>query len=914
MINAYQAKLIAHEILLRRAPSGLDAFAAVLHDAQVELNPHQMAAVQFAFHSPLSRGVILADEVGLGKTIEAGTILAQKWMLGNRRLLVIVPSTLRRQWSLELFEKFNLPTVVLDHPGFVRSMNQGAANPLEQEAVVICSYHFATSKTGYFQKIPWDAVVVDEAHRLRNIHKPGTRMAREIRAALGNAWKLLLTATPLQNSLLDLFGLVHFIDERVFGDAKSFQSKFFNMRDEKTLADLRTRLHPICKRTLRRQVLEYVRFTNRIPLIQEYLPTEKEYTFYKNVLDYLGREQFHAFPSARKNLVALVLLKQLSSSVEAIKGTLNVLVQRLKVKRADLEVELVESQIKGDYENYEELREEWDEEEEDIQETLLAGTDRNEVGEELAALESCLALADAIDRDSKLQALLVALRTGFRKIEELGGERKALIFTESRRTQAYLHAALGAGEYRGRIVLFNGSNDSEDSERIYRAWLLQNQGGSKVTGIKHLDRRSALVDAFSGNADLMIATEAAAEGLNLQFCSLVVNYDLPWNPQRIEQRIGRCHRYGQKFDVVVVNFLNSRNLVDKRVRELLEEKFSLFHGVFGASDEILGSLHSGLDFEKRIVDIYRHCRTPGEINQAFDELKTDLIPNPTTHSGEQVLGLIESADAPLRAEFKLLDQDSRNGRIRFKEKLNSLLEFSGTKADGHPHKLTHPLIEKAIARAKVSTLPFATLTFASDASGKPIGLPRGSRGMLTVDKMKSTSFETEERLIFCGISENGDPLEERICETLIGLPCKMEKGGDLGLLESALESMLAHKIKIETERISGRNAALLSDEKTKLEKWGADKRKSINTDVTGIYEEIKSLRKRIDTTVTGPGRTLLEKRLKALEVQRDGSVQWVKSEFQGIHTEAEDHLSFLTGKLVPQVSVERVFAVKWKID
>src|SRR5512135_3009284 len=123
---------------------------------------------------------------------------------------------------------------------------------------------------------------------------------------------------------------------------------------------------------------------------------------------------------------------------------------------------------------------------------------------------------------------------------------------------------------------------------------------------------------------IMIATEAAAEGINLQFCSLVVNYDLPWNPQRIEQRIGRCHRYGQKHDVVVINFLNAKNEADQRVHELLEEKFNLFTGLFGASDEVLGSIESGVDFERRILDIYQQCRTPTEIDAAFQTLRKEL--------------------------------------------------------------------------------------------------------------------------------------------------------------------------------------------------------------------------------------------------------------------------------------------------
>src|SRR5699024_3009803 len=174
--------------------------------------------------------------------------------------------------------------------------------------------------------------------------------------------------------------------------------------------------------------------------------------------------------------------------------------------------------------------------------------------------------------------------------------------------------------------LFSGTNTHASSQGIYRAWLTENQGTDRVTGSKPVDRRTALIDHFckDDGADILIATEAAAEGVNLQFCSLVINYDLPWNPQRIEQRIGRCHRYGQKYDVVVINFLNNRNLADRRVLELLTEKFQLFDGVFGASDEVLGRIESGIDFEKRITQIYDTCRQAEEIDDAFNTLQTEL--------------------------------------------------------------------------------------------------------------------------------------------------------------------------------------------------------------------------------------------------------------------------------------------------
>src|SRR5690606_37452559 len=207
----------------------------------------------------------------------------------------------------------------------------------------------------------------------------------------------------------------------------------------------------------------------------------------------------------------------------------------------------------------------------------------------------------SIEHNAKGQALLKALGVAFAKAEELGAAQKAIIFTESRRTQAYLLRVLADSPYADGIVLFNGTNTDQRSREIYARWIERHKGSDRVTGSRTADMRSALVDYFREEGRIMIATEAGAEGINLQFCSLVVNYDLPWNPQRVEQRIGRCHRYGQKHDVVVVNFLNRKNQADQRVYELLSEKFQLFEGVFGASDEVLGAIESGVDFEKRIA-------------------------------------------------------------------------------------------------------------------------------------------------------------------------------------------------------------------------------------------------------------------------------------------------------------------------
>src|SRR5882762_6736940 len=223
MITDYHAKYYAYELTKRCPSDSLEKLARAVASAQVDLNPHQVDAALFAFHSPLAKGALLADEVGLGKTIEAGLVLSQKWAERKRRILVITPSNLRKQWHQELTEKFFLPCRILETKPYNQAIRQGKFRPFEvEDTITICSYHFARSKASDVANTPWDLVVIDEAHRLRNVYKPNNVIANTLKAALQGRHKLLLTATPLQNSLLELFGLVSFIDEHTFGDLQSF--------------------------------------------------------------------------------------------------------------------------------------------------------------------------------------------------------------------------------------------------------------------------------------------------------------------------------------------------------------------------------------------------------------------------------------------------------------------------------------------------------------------------------------------------------------------------------------------------------------------------------------------------------------------------------------------------------------------
>ena len=223
----------AHELTRRHAADadGVDRLSQSLFDASVDLNPHQIEAALFALRNPLQEGVLLADEVGLGKTIEAALVVCQYWAERRRRLLVICPASLRKQWAQELDDKFAVPTAVVDAVA-LRKQSAGdmlaTLQRLVGKAVVIMSYQYAARLEAELRAVPWDVVVIDEAHKLRNAHRASNRTGQALRRALQGRRKLLLTATPLQNSLMDLYGLSTLIDEHLFGGEAAFRKQFMN--------------------------------------------------------------------------------------------------------------------------------------------------------------------------------------------------------------------------------------------------------------------------------------------------------------------------------------------------------------------------------------------------------------------------------------------------------------------------------------------------------------------------------------------------------------------------------------------------------------------------------------------------------------------------------------------------------------
>ena len=663
VITSYHAKYFAYELTARKAGNLVDRLTYSLVEACVDLNPHQIEAALFALRSPLSKGVILADEVGLGKTIEAGLLLCQYWAEHKRRLLVICPASLRRQWSIELEEKFNLPSIILESKNYQQIAKSGKS-PLQFDGAIIMSYNFASRQRDALQEIAWDLCVIDEAHKLRNVYKPDNKIGRALRQALHGKRKILLTATPLQNSLMELFGLASLIDDRIFGSEEVFKEKYINSKS--SLAELRERIKPFVYRTLRRDVLEYIKYTNREAMTMPFTPSQQEQDLYEQLSDFILRRDSYSIPVGQRKLIVLVIRKLLSSSAYAIIGTLNTIKQRLlKLQKGEMVEENIAAQLVSENELGAEYEEEAEDQSEAFEKQLVRPSilskdiDPEKLALELKEIDYYIGLASAITTETKAVHLLAALDKGFTRMRELGAPEKVIIFTESKRSQHYLKEFLSQQElYKDKIVTFNGQNNDDLARDIYNRWKVSDK--DSVTGSREVDIRTALLDNFRGPAKIMIATEAGAEGINLQFCSLVVNYDMPWNPQRVEQRIGRCHRYGQKFDVVVINFLNEKNWADARIYELLRYKFHLFDGVFGASDEVLGSIEDGLGFEKRIAEILDTCRTQEEIAAAFSNLQNEREEEISAKLHDTQKKLFENFDEDVHKRLKVHKQQAQD--------------------------------------------------------------------------------------------------------------------------------------------------------------------------------------------------------------------------------------------------------------
>jgi ERCC4-related helicase len=926
------------------------------------MNPHQVNAALFALRSPLSKGVLLGDEVGLGKTIEAGLIISQKWAERKRHILLIVPASLRKQWEQELWEKFSIHSLILEAATYKERKKAGVKAPFEfSDGVVITSYEFAARNADELKRTRWDLVVFDEAHRLRNVYKKGgSQRAKDLKAALADNFKILLTATPLQNSLMELFGIVSIIDDSYFGGEHAFRALYTgNGSTPGSLDDLRHRLKPVCHRTLRRQVQEagHINFRKREARTFSFEPKDLEVELYTRLSAFLQRKDTISYGAKPNQLVILQARKILGSSTFAISKYLEALIGRLERKQRaavdmvddieDIGAELEESQALSTFGSapWSDLPEEAEEDadsEDDI--------DPRKLAEEIAELRDLLVLAVSIGSNAKGEKLITQLPEILDQIEAKGGQRKAVIFTESVRTQRYLAELLSANGYAGQVVLMNGSNSDDESKRVYADWKARHAGTDKISGSRTADMKAAIVEAFKGpDKTILIATESGAEGINLQFCSLLINYDLPWNPQRVEQRIGRCHRYGQKIDVTVVNMLNLKNQAEHRIHQLLNEKFHLFDGVFGASDEVLGTLMNGIDFEHEVVRIVQNCRTEAEAEAEFDALTAriqDQIDQTIAAARSQVL---ENLDADVVSLLHRRNEALASALPVYKQRLLMVAHAEAPDAmfpepgadsfqlSGKTYTVAWPVADEnnwmffrvndglgaeLVERAKSRDHTTDPVEIVFEPSAYPYagqltavqGLS-GESGWMRVEKAHVPTGDTarEELLISC-LTDDGRLVDADVADRMFMAPASRMAPAASPAPEAALATHAAAVADAFSEKVKKENFDWLDAEEERLKRYASDIGIEISAKIKALTDEIAELRKQ----KRNPDISLEEKlRISRQVNELDDEVNELKlSQFQAQRNASREvaaKLDAFAESLNQAVRIEPLFTLRWSV-
>lgn len=943
-----QATYHAHRLV--SSASAEEAFTRSLTSARVEMNPHQVNAALFALRSPLSKGVLLADEVGLGKTIEAGLVISQRWAEHKRRVLLVVPASLRKQWSQELHEKFSLPSQILEAKTYKDMTKAGRRRPFETPgSIIICSYEFAARRADEVRAAKWDLVVFDEAHRLRNVHKKGAaKNAKALKEALGDRFKILLTATPLQNNLTELYGLVSIIDETHFGGEHAFKAQYTGAASNPASQQLlRERLEPICNRTLRRQVQEagHINFRKRHAVTFRFEPSEPEQQLYEALSEYLRDPTTIAYGGRNNPLVLLQARKVLGSSTFAVARYLDSLVERLRQKKtANIEMlrEIEELDYLEDFDAVE------DEIEQEVEPEFI---DPVQLANELALVEAMRDLAHSITENAKGQMLIENLPLVLDEIEGKGGRRKAVIFTESTRTQRYLADLLSENSYHGQVVLMNGSNSDPESREIYRRWKEKHADTDRISGSKTADMKAAIVEAFKGDEkSILIATESGAEGINLQFCSLLINYDLPWNPQRVEQRIGRCHRYGQLVDVTVVNMLNMKNGTEARIHELLEQKLHLFDGVFGASDEVLGILTDGIDFEREVLRIVQDCRSAEEADREFDELTAKIQDSIDADMEITRAKALEHLDADVVSRLHRRNQVLAEIVPEFERRLlmvahgmlpeaqfpspdSRCFDYRGKRwttdwkeADEHDWQffranegLGAQLIEEALAsevREGPASLIFDPSAYAYTGQLGGVADLAGQSGWLRVLKaVMPVEDAPVEEVIVVALTDSGELLPSAVGDKLMMAPAMSQGMASQAVPTDRLDAVQGEAFESFSKRVREESYKMMLEEEERLSRYASDMELEIQAKISALEEEIRE----IDRAARNPNLTMeetikLKRQKRNLQKQRDDLVLGQHEQKRKVRDEIDARIDEIEAMLMREPRVEQIMTLRWHVQ
>lgn len=500
-------------------------FLPIYASSKAKIYPYQIASARFALRSDYLKGCILCDEGSLGKTYEALLIAGQKWYEGKENILVILPSNLIRQWLRKLDSDFTLPYVF---------WNNTKSIP-DEEGIVLTSYDVAVKYSDRIKERDWDLVIFDEADVLS---KPEKQLTQTLKDAVREAYKLLLTPTPITMDIRDIYGLIHFIDESVLPDADEFYKRYF--RKPENYPELTSWVAQFCFRTLKVQASDYVPFSNRIPFTVDYPLINEEKELYEILHRYIKSENKVAYPEMEEYNLALMLFNTLSSSPQALAKLLIPAISRT-------------------------------------------------YGDEKAVLQKIHDLAETIPVNSKTLSLLKILKSVFKHLRTCKVNEKAIVFVTNNTTLDVLYDIFRKNDYK---VLKYKDNDT--------------------------------LEEFRNNDEIqiLVTTDSSAKGLDIEYCPVVVNYDLLYNSIEMEQRICRCHRQGQKSDVLVINMLSKENLADVRMLELINKRTLQFNGIFGMSDDIVGN------FDLKLNEVLTKFRPVSEVAKGFiDNLREHKLSN-----------------------------------------------------------------------------------------------------------------------------------------------------------------------------------------------------------------------------------------------------------------------------------------------
>ena len=917
-MHAFNQRILAEDLVRVRRPDDRERYAAAQRQARIDPNPHQIDAVIFALRRLREGGCILADEVGLGKTIEAGLVIAQSRAEGAQRILLIVPKSLIGQWQGELLNLFGIQA------------RENEAN-FFAPGVYLVGREFAGSERGATllgTVPPFDLAVIDEAHEIfAGLHKRYGRdgiydeasdealMAHRVRGFLRSTPVLLLTATPMQNSLAELWGLVQYVEPTgtLLGDITTFR-KVFCSEDDRTLVpgqehELKRRLAMVQRRTLRRQAQEFLDrpFTQRRCRLYEYAMSDAERSLYDDVTEYLLEPSLFAFAGRQRRLLLIGFHRRMASSISALAASLENVANRLRRLRAGLGSDDTAITVLRDLEEEEEIEESSEEPGPPINRAALAA--------ELARVEDFIARARSLPHDAKARSFQDAIKVILDLGQDGRGSGKAVVFTESITTQEYLRRlllAIGLGE--DDITLFRGVNDSERAQRAYARWQ-QEEGARLPSGTKpsrEVAVRLALVHEFRTRSKVLICTEAGAKGLNLQFCETVINYDLPWNPQRIEQRIGRCHRYSQQRDVTVVNFIASDNEAHRLTFEILSQKLDLFGRVLDASDHVLHEPRTdapelmvsalSVEFENDLRSIYSRSRTIDEVTREIAALRDKISGRREAFEKEyeRTSQIIESRfDESVRKVFKRLREDlsgsladldrdladlvdgylkaRRVGFQRFNEAGRVLFDIAPGAAlpvevgdgqrfatgdargltDAESLNLVHPLVRAAIDQARTwSGGGWLTLQLSPDSPPELAALV-GKTGVICVVLVDYVGFEPVQRLV-AGAVIGGAPIDPALAAQLLRLQATDRAPLKVEVEAQWLDDAVDEAVFVDQRQVEEGEQKHFEQAIGQLERFVEDKILVCRRERASIAEELRATRARRDEIVGSSARERVE--------------------------------------------------------